>query len=223
MKYKLHGGGKMHDGRKVYRIKALEDFNDVTKGQLGGYIESEANLSQDIHDSSWVYDDSIVYGQGMVKNDSHVYKNAIVFDSRIDNGSSVSRGSNIIHSHINNSIIQDSDTFYANVVNSEIAIECVVKNSTVQDSQIYTYSEVYNSRISDDAIIDDGSHISAGTTISGERISLRTIKNNVEMEHKHSYDEGISNADSGDLNEGAVIELNDADLADLSEDFSLEQ
>ena len=33
------------DGKTLYRIEALRDFADVKKGDKGGYIESEDNLS----------------------------------------------------------------------------------------------------------------------------------------------------------------------------------
>lgn len=33
-------------GRTLYRIEALRDFADVEKGDKGGYVESEDNLSQ---------------------------------------------------------------------------------------------------------------------------------------------------------------------------------
>lgn len=55
-KFKLWGGGKTHDGKKVFRVQALKDFNDVKKGDLGGYIESEANISFKPGDNSWVID-----------------------------------------------------------------------------------------------------------------------------------------------------------------------
>lgn len=34
------------NGIKLYRIRALKDFKDVKAGDLGGYVESEDNLSQ---------------------------------------------------------------------------------------------------------------------------------------------------------------------------------
>lgn len=40
-KYKLTNDIFVYHGTKLYRIKALKDFDDVSKGQLGGYIESE--------------------------------------------------------------------------------------------------------------------------------------------------------------------------------------
>ena len=47
------------DNRTLYRIRALKDFSNVKKGDLGGYIESESNLSQE--DNCWVYGNAWVY------------------------------------------------------------------------------------------------------------------------------------------------------------------
>lgn len=43
MKYKLTNPVKFK-GRILYRVQALKDFNDVKKGDLGGYIESEKKI-----------------------------------------------------------------------------------------------------------------------------------------------------------------------------------
>lgn len=59
-------------GRSMYRIRALKDFSDVKKGDLGGYVESEENLSQE--GNCWIYDNSIVGLGGKVTG------NAIVKD-----------------------------------------------------------------------------------------------------------------------------------------------
>jgi len=42
-----------HRGRTLHRIRALRDFGDVTAGDLGGYVESESNLSHD--GDAWIY------------------------------------------------------------------------------------------------------------------------------------------------------------------------
>nr|WP_139413270.1 hypothetical protein [Bartonella mastomydis] len=52
----------------LYRIRALKDFDDVKKGNLGGFIEKEVNLSHD--GNCWVYDEACVYGH------ARVYENA---------------------------------------------------------------------------------------------------------------------------------------------------
>ena len=59
MKYKLTEKCKYVQGVKLYRIEALKDFGDVKKGDLGGWAESEKNLSQ--HGNAWVSDNALVF------------------------------------------------------------------------------------------------------------------------------------------------------------------
>ena len=70
------------DKEGLYRIKALKDFNDVKKGDIGGYIQSENNLSQLddcwIYDNAKVYDNAFVMGKAKVCDDARVYDNARV-------------------------------------------------------------------------------------------------------------------------------------------------
>jgi len=68
------------DGRKLYRIKALKDFHNVKKGKVGGYIESEQNLSQE--GNTWVYGNARVYGNACVSGDACVSGNAWVLNRR---------------------------------------------------------------------------------------------------------------------------------------------
>jgi len=51
-------------GRTLYRIRALKDFGDVRRGDAGGYVETEDNLSQD--GDCWVYGNAIVCGNEIV-------------------------------------------------------------------------------------------------------------------------------------------------------------
>ena len=46
--------------KKLYRIQALKDFARAKAGDIGGYIESESNLSQS--GNAWVYGDARVSG-----------------------------------------------------------------------------------------------------------------------------------------------------------------
>lgn len=62
--------------RKVYRIRALKDFGYVNKGQKGGYVESEKNLSHD--GLCWVRDNAIVCNHAQVIGDAEVCKNAFL-------------------------------------------------------------------------------------------------------------------------------------------------
>lgn len=57
-------------GTALHRIKALKDFGNVKKGELGGYVESERNLSQE--GNCWVYGDAKVYGNAWVYGNAEV-------------------------------------------------------------------------------------------------------------------------------------------------------
>lgn len=114
----------------MYRIRALKDFSDVKKGDLGGYVESEENLSQ--LGNCWIYDDSIVglgsavlnnaivRGSSRIINGSEISDNAIVEnESVIDESSTVSDQSRVI----NSIVINSSDIMGKSVVNEKSLIE----------------------------------------------------------------------------------------------------
>src|SRR5574344_1081445 len=61
----------------LHRIKALKEFAEVKKGDLGGWVESEYNLSQD--GTCWVYDDAKVFENARISLDAIIYNNAQVF------------------------------------------------------------------------------------------------------------------------------------------------
>ena len=64
-------------GITLYRIKALKDFKNIKAGELGGYVESEKNLSHDRN--CWVYDNAKVYGNAQVYDNAEILNNAEVF------------------------------------------------------------------------------------------------------------------------------------------------
>lgn len=69
-------------GEKICRIRALRDFGDVRKGDLGGFVRSEENLSQEgncwIYGNSHVLDNARVEGNAKVRGNSHLFDNACV-------------------------------------------------------------------------------------------------------------------------------------------------
>ena len=76
-KYKLTKDTIQHYGRTLHRIEALKSFHSVTKGDLGGYVESESNLSHD--DNCWVFADAKVFANAKVFDESQVFGNAQVY------------------------------------------------------------------------------------------------------------------------------------------------
>lgn len=75
-KYELTGETTVYRYRTLYRIRALKDFNDVKKGDLGGWIENEANLSQE--GGCWIYDNAKAYDNGKVVEDACLRENACI-------------------------------------------------------------------------------------------------------------------------------------------------
>ena len=69
-KYKLTEEIIKVDDSILYRIEALRDFNDVKKGDKGGFVEKEENLSQ--YGDSWVYDNAMVFGNAEIVGDAKV-------------------------------------------------------------------------------------------------------------------------------------------------------
>lgn len=63
-------------GHVLHRIKALRDFGNVKKGDIGGWIECEDNLSHD--DDCWVYDNAKIYADAKIYAYAEVYGKAEV-------------------------------------------------------------------------------------------------------------------------------------------------
>lgn len=66
------------NGSTIYRIKALKDFCDVKASDMGGFVESEDNLSHE--GPCWIYGDAMVYHNAKVKDNAVVEGHARVFD-----------------------------------------------------------------------------------------------------------------------------------------------
>lgn len=71
-----------HEGKTLHRIKSLKDFRNIKAGDLGGYVESEKNLSNDgncwIYNKAKVYDDAEVYGYANVCGNAIVSGNVVI-------------------------------------------------------------------------------------------------------------------------------------------------
>ena len=81
-KFSLTKNTKQWLGITLYQIKAEKDFSDFNKGDLGGWIEKEDNLSQE--GNCWVHGNARVYEDARVSGDARVYGNAQVYgDARV--------------------------------------------------------------------------------------------------------------------------------------------
>lgn len=67
-----------YDWRSLYRIKAVKNFSDVKKGDKGGWIEKEENLSQE--GECWVYHEAKVFGKAVILDNAKVYNEAQIYN-----------------------------------------------------------------------------------------------------------------------------------------------
>lgn len=79
MKYKLTDVKINFMGKTLFQIEAVKCFGDIVKGQKGGFIEKESNLSQG--GNAWVYGNAKVYGNAEVYGNAWVRGNAKVYDN----------------------------------------------------------------------------------------------------------------------------------------------
>lgn len=76
----------------LHKIRALRDIGDKVKaGDLGGYVESEQNLSFEPGDEAWLFDEAISCNEARVDKNSILKDNAEVSEQAyITGGSSLS-------------------------------------------------------------------------------------------------------------------------------------
>ena len=143
-KYKLTDETISLNGATLYRIEALKDFGEIKKGDKGGFIESEDNLSHE--GNAWVYDDACVYDNALVTDNACVSDNARVYG---------------------NSLVYSNAQVYNNARMCGNARVC-------GNAQVYGYTYVYgnsivygNARVSDNAYVYDNASVSDNARVWG--------------------------------------------------------
>ena len=138
-KYKLREDlTKEHNGITLYRVEALKDFGKVKKGELGGYVEKEDNLSQS--GTCWVYDDAQVYGSAEVRDNAKVSGSAEVSGNTKVYGNARVRG----HAEVcDNAIVYGhAEVCY----NAKVSGHAEVYDSArvYDNTRVYGYARVYD-------------------------------------------------------------------------------
>lgn len=133
----------------AYRIIALRDFGNVKAGDLGGFVESESNLSHDgncwIDEDSIVVYDSIVRGDAQISyseiwNGSTIEGSATVFDSIISGQSIKISGGNIKESTINGrDVTIQGGIINKSTINNNVFVDGgVIEKSNISNCCIYS-------------------------------------------------------------------------------------
>ena len=118
-KYRLTDETITFCGATLYRIEALKDFSDVKKGDKGGFVQSEENLSHD--GKCWVYDNATVRRNATVRGSAVVSGNAAVRGDAVVRGNAAVRGDAVV---TGNAFVTGSAVVTENAVVRGDAILC---------------------------------------------------------------------------------------------------
>ena len=143
-KYKLTEETIIVNGKTLYRIEALKDFGNVKKGDKGGFLEKESNLSQ--YNNCWVFGKAKVYGNARVYGNAKVYHYAMVYG---------------------NAMVYNNAEIYGNAMvynNAEIYGSAEVYD----DAMVYDNAKVFeNAEVSFDAKVYDGAKVYEYAMVQG--------------------------------------------------------
>ena len=129
------------NGHTLYRIKLLKQISNMSPGTLGGFIESEDNLSQE--GNCWVAENAAVYG------------NAKVIENAWVGGSARIHGHSIIRE---NCFIAGSPLIISSEIggHSTVREEAIIEDSLLQDCAIVEGSaKLYHVTVFGRSIIKD--------------------------------------------------------------------
>lgn len=135
----------------LYQIRALRDLPGVKAGDLGGYIETEDNLSQD--GECWVYPHSFIFGNSKIEGNAKVAGFTNVYDSKLFGNVYIygkedlgGRGITICDSTICGKAIISGDKIY--ISSTEIADWATINNNChIRNSKIHGNTVVKGNRI----------------------------------------------------------------------------
>jgi len=181
-KYEL--GKKNSDG--LYRVIALRNFGTIKKGEVGGFVDSKKNLSQEgccwISGNARVSGNAFVSGNACVYDNARVSGNACVFDNACVSGNAHVSG---------NACVYDNARVYGDARVSGDA--CVFGDARVYgdarvsgdacvygDACVFGHARVFgNAFVSGDACVSGEAHVFQGyinTNFSKEKNKIQHFR-----------------------------------------------
>ena len=126
-KFRLTEEVKIYNGVELHRIEALKDFSNVKKGDKGGWVQYESNLSQ--QGNCWIYGNAIVRDNARVSNDAIISHSAYICDNAIIG----------FNAHIGDSAVVRDNAF--------IGGETVIRNRVVVCGSAYINGNTFISNL----------------------------------------------------------------------------
>jgi hypothetical protein len=123
---------KHADKYTVYRIIALKDFGLVKKGEKGGYIEKESNLSET--GDCWIHTDSYACGNSEILGNAIVYGKSKIVDSLISDFAKVYTTTAVNSTIIDNAIVANCMLEDILSANNTTLRHCILKHTLMAGS-----------------------------------------------------------------------------------------
>ncbi len=187
MKYQLTKQSRAINGHTLFQIQSLTNFNNVKKGDLGGWVETENNLSQE--GCCWIYDNACVYQGAKVNKNASVKGNAQLSGCCVVAGNAVVEHSAKITDFV---IVRD----HAKIMNSASLSQNVIihENAMIKD----------NTSITGSVIIGNYDVISGDVCISSNQTKYHlnkkeTMKINGEILYQIIADISFDSVKAGDV------------------------
>lgn len=145
--------------KKLYRIVAVKDFGKVKAGALGGYVDSEACLSQ--KGNCWIADEAMVYGGARIEGDATVIEEAVVSGAviitdyvRVDGDAKVQNRTEFCitigaHLHIAAGALIENPDNYAAIVTHEGTVSLFRNDQNGIDLCFYHEEELIHQSVSE--------------------------------------------------------------------------
>ena len=155
------------DGKKhtLHRIQAIKEFFNVEKGEIGGWVEKEANLSHGYN--AWVKNDACVYGDARIEDNAVISGQAEVYGNAIISGQAEVYGNACV---LGNACIDGNAKVYDDATVGEEA-------RITSHARVYERAEIYGqakvcefSSIWGGAYIDEQARVYGTATIGGRAI-----------------------------------------------------
>lgn len=198
------------DDQTLYRIRAVRDFSDVEKGDLGGYIPFTKPLSEKSHlkdtdhshismtyplrhdGNAWVYDDAKISGKAFIVDNVKLKGNAHISD----------------HANAHNNAIIDGDACVKDFARVTGNVRITDDAEVLDFARIMGNASISNSStVKSYAVISGNAKIKNSALISG---NANISGNAIIQDHSYIYDEArVSDSsiisDSSNIAGSAVI------------------
>lgn len=160
LKYKMTDNTLMVNGRVLHQIVALRDFGMISKGELGGWIETYNNLDQEgkawVTNNACVYESARVFQNAFIGGSARVAGKALVTENALVNGNAYVYENAEVHGH---AYVMGNAHIYGDAcVGCSAAIRGnahVYGCAVIRDlAEVYDNAYVYgNARVSEDALV----------------------------------------------------------------------